>query len=288
MIDFLDRLAARSVSNEPMTNPVITPRPLSRFENEPDVPLLETTTETAAPVPTRRAQAPDDPGTPQMKSVPYTQSDPRPSVPQTPVTASNVHDFSFNIPPVVSEQQPAAPQPSITHADTAPVESHTIHSITHEHHTETVVPRIEREIHTHSEILPRVEREIRTETLVPRIEREIHTRSEIVPRVERPEREQESMPRLVAQPLPTEIRREVVQGDIRPAEPDIRVERVPDASVSAVPTGDAAPTVHISIGRIEVRAQRGTSQTPSARTTRELGSDLAAYLRERGGKGKRE
>lgn len=285
MTDFLDHLSARAFE----TAAVIEPRRLSRFERDADSPvepLLETRAETSAPVP--RAVSPNDANRPDAQIY----RAPRPAELEPPVSderqpapmsRSRLRAQSQPADDVSSQAAPVLPappmrmsyRPALTQTpDPAPM------TMTMTAAPKTPVPQeLSRptqrpEASTQGEqTSPRFE--TRSETRL-RVEREIHTREIQDGYLTRQAQAEDSRSPRLATPIPPQMRREIVRME-SPSQPI-----APAASVASAP----APTIHISIGRIEVRANRAASAPPpsAARAPRELGSDLAAYLRQRGGK----
>ncbi len=266
MSDFLTNLAARALGA-----PTLRPRTRSRFEPEPGASSwIEAP---ADPVIERAAEAAHEPASrpaaePATRSVPERPAPRRPDHPsRSPRALEN--DLAPS-PRQRGETRSAEAAPPLLKTEVLPHHSTTIAKHTEHHTTERVVERaIEHHDHT-----------------VVRVERETPSRPVVEPASERPEdspatpRPDDSPPRHRYDEQPPRIereRREALPGrEPRPAPPSsARIE------AAAVPE----PTIHVSIGRVEVRAA-APAATPQRTRTRNAPMTIEDYAARRNAKGR--
>jgi hypothetical protein len=265
MSDFLTNLAARTLGA-----PTLRPRTRSRFEPEAEAsPWIEAPAEPAMP-----------PHTPQNESTSVRTDEPaRKSLPESTTprrvdhSATRRRPLENEIAPrsrEVRESSSAAAAPPLLKTDVVPTHSRTVATHT-EHHTKERV--VERRVEHHDHTTVRVERETPgrsvAESTIERADDDMPT-----PRLA------ESAPRHRYDEQPPRIERER-----REAMPAHEPRPVPPQRARIEAVAAPEPTIHVSIGRVEVRAA-APAATPHRTRARNAPMTLEDYAARRSAKGR--
>jgi hypothetical protein len=267
---FLHRLIERTLGEAP----VIAPRRASRFEPagpgaEPYVATLkaaerETVTAAGPPAPVLEPRVVHhvqriEPGIPR-----HTVSAQRPPIVPREVRASAIEP---PVPPQMTQLSPRADMPPSPAATAPPV------TVLVDRRTEaSPLPR-------ETIVRERIERSVETQTIERQLE---HLQESRIERVERFESTIERRPSVAARPpSPADARPQSTPVlPSAPEQPSLRPAIVQPRVASPEPT--PAPTIHVTIGRVEVRTSTPTApERASKPRSREPKLGLEEYLKQR-------
>lgn len=292
MSDFLSRVAARAAG----TAETIQPRVWSRFETVPDEPSETSFVAAVAPRRDEPQSVPSSPlpQSPPPQSAPPQSAPPQSALPQSapppaPTLPQRFVEVDRIVERIVAPQlarRTETPQPPIVPNAPPPIvpaaapQAQNVRPIVRVEPVERVIEQTVERVETRPEIVQRIVTYVPVspiiETVVePVIEPVIEP--PIVPSAAAPQRMEGPRERVVMQPriLPSPLR-----PDRLP--PVVRSRTIPP-SHSATPS--QPPAVHVSIGRVEVRATVAPERTHTPRPSPSP-SPLDEYLRRRDKRGR--